>query len=416
MPTPRPLALLAACLATGLAASCRTADVASANLDQLLREDHGFRYSGKIQSGVDYLLRSVVDPSWFREGSILNSDSEEPIPNPSKLALQNLLLLREGSQGLAGPYLEAERVRHYARYAAFCPSDLCRERAFLELAPHAARLDVPALVTLDTGDAANAAEVAEGLRGLRSVLVAMAGSRDSLDPTLRSDFEAACDLLARLEYDIEGGRRLLRVIAAFGQLPSLRSHDMEPLLDLSRVVQRRVVALALIRGRYDASGHVRAAAIRANHAAHGDAYLHEALINLVAPRSFDAAGKLRVSPKFQLVPELGDAPEPYETVFALVREHGLPDAGSGTPSSAIAARLQQLHSLMQVTHDLSAYPDHVRTRAMSTLGDVSGAGLESLREEDWARWWAEYRRTETGRLERAEAVERGASPQLEDGE
>ena len=66
-----------------LAGSCRTADVASANLDQLMREDNSFRYSGKIQSGVDYLLRSVIDPSWFSEGSILNSDAEEPLPNPS---------------------------------------------------------------------------------------------------------------------------------------------------------------------------------------------------------------------------------------------------------------------------------------------------------------------------------------------
>ena len=272
-----------------------------------------------------------------------------------------------------------------------------------------------ALVRLDPADAANAAELSEGLRGLRTVLTAMAQTEDAVDETTRRDFEAACALLGRLEYDIEGGRRLLRVIAAFGQLPRLRAHDMAPLLELSEMVQRRVVALALIRGRYDHDGQVRAAAFRANHAAHGDAFLHEVLLALITPRSRDDEGNLLVTQLFQLVPELGDQPEPYEVVFDLVREHGLPDAGAGTTSSAIAARMSQLHALMQVTHDFSAFPDHVRALAMATLGDVSGAGFRSLREEEWARWWTGFRETETARLERAEAAERGAGSEPEDG-
>jgi hypothetical protein len=271
-----------------LAGSCRTAEVASANLDQLMGEDNSFRYSGNIQSGVDYLLRSVIDTSWFSEDSILNAESIVPIENPTRVALDNLLALREGSLSLSGPFLEAERVRQFTRYAAFCPSALCRERAFLELGPHAARVEVPALVALGPRGAANAVELAEGLRGLRGVLVQLALSGEGVNETTRRDFEAACALLGRLEYDIEGGRRLLRVIAAFGELPSLRERDLEPLLELNLQVQRRVIALALVRGRYDPSGAVRAAAFRANYAAHGAAFLQEALLALVSPRRLDA--------------------------------------------------------------------------------------------------------------------------------
>lgn len=410
MPVLRPIVALGLLLA----GSCRTADVASANLDQLMGEDNSFRYSGNMQSGVDYLLRSVIDPSWFGEDSILNSDSVVAIENPTRLALDNLLALRKGSLALSGPFLEAERVRQFTRYAAFCPSALCRERAFLELAPHAARLQVPALASLDRGRAANAPELAEGLRGLRSVLVQLALARDEVDYTTRRDFEAACALLGRFEYDIEGGRRLLRVIAAFGELPSLRKRDLEPLLALSLDVQRRVVALALVRGRYDPSGAVRAAAFRANYAAHGDAFLQEALLALVNPRRVDADGVLIVSERFHLVPEIGNEPEPYEAVFELMREHGLPGV-SGTPADAIAARLAQLHTLMQVTHDFSTYPDRIRALAMSTLGEVSGADLHSLREEEWGAWWTQHRITEGVRLQRAEAAEVRAEVQSGDG-
>lgn len=398
------LALLALC--TG----CRSADVASANLDQLLNEEGGFRYSGKLTSGFDSLLQSVIDPDWLSDDSPLKAEVQS-IEDPAGEALKNLLALREGGIDLSGPYLHAEQVRHYARYAVACPSALCRERAFLELGPHAERLGFEE-VDLSPDEAANAPELREGIRGLRQVLVDLAADGER-DETTRRDFVAACELLGRLELDIEGGRRLLRVIAAFGQLPALDEVDLAPMLALSESVQRRVVSLALTRGRYDPHGIVRAAAYRAHHAVHGPAFLHEALLALRPPR-FTEDGQVAVTERFQLLPELlpdrDVDPGPALTVLALLREHGLPRLDE-PPEEASGRRLAQLRVLVGIVtrgildppnpleDRIPAYPDRVRVQTMRTLGVVSGAGFASLREEDWARWWNEHRAAETERLE-----------------
>lgn len=400
-------------LATGLLlmASCRNADVASANLDQLLGADHSFRYSGNLQTGASLILENVLDTSLFKEGSLLNSSELEPIPNPTAETLENLLTLRESSLSLTGPFLDAERIRHYTRYAAYCPSVLGRERAYLELARHCSRLQVPEVLSVAPGSAANAPELAEGIRGLTEVLAQLAGGRSTEDATTRRDFEAACSVLGGLEYDIEGGRRLLRVIAAFGGLPGVKAHDLTPLLELSNEVQTRVVGLTLTRGRYDPSGRVRAAAIQANYAAHGAPFLSEALLALVTPRQYHSDGSLLVSARFNLVPELGNETEPYTATLALIRAGGLP-AAEGSEATAIAARLGHLRTLMQLTHDFASYPDRVRALAMSTLGEVSGSGLRSLREEDWSSWWSDFLPGETDRLQRAKAAEGGQAPPL----
>ncbi len=178
------------------------------------------------------------------------------------------------------------------------------------------------------------------------------------------------------------------------------------MLSLSHSVQRRVVALALRRGRYDPDGRARAAAFRANYAAYGNAFLHEAVMALL-PARISRDGKVSVTAQYSLLPELlpGQvvSPEPFLAVFELLRAGGLPGT-PGTPAEAIDRRLSQLHALMQVVHDFTAYPDRVRATAMATLGDVSGAGFQSMREEDWEGWWTEYRLAETERLRKARAM------------
>lgn len=385
-----------------LLGSCRSAELASANLDELMTPTHTFRYSGRVRTGFDYLLESVIDPDWLNEDSLASRNRVKPIKNPTKLALANLLALRKDSFGMRGTFLDAERVRQYVRYAAFCPSALCRERAFLEMAPHARRLGAEEVVTPQ--QPANEVEVLEGLRGLRGVLVVLATNRGRLDETTRQDFEAACQVLQGLELDLEGGRRLLRIIAAFGQLPGLEVEELGPLVVLSESVQRRVISLALTEGRYDSSGLVRAAALRANHAAFGDAFLDEALIALASRVRTNDEGRLLTTGRFRLVPEGGREIEPYVAVFELLQARGLPPV-SGKPSERIDRRLKQLQALMQITHDFSTYPDRTRVLAMQTLSHVSPAGLDSLREEDWAQWWSAYSVTELARLERAQEVE-----------
>jgi hypothetical protein len=411
MPRARLIPVLVPLLVTLL--GCRSAEIASVNLDELMTDEHRFRYSAQIRTGFSSYLEAIIDPSWFEDDSLLAGGKEKPIPNPTQVCLANLLDLRKEGVGLSGPFLEAEQVRQFARYAVFCPSNLGRERAFLELAAHAQRLEIEE-VELAPGQAANAPELTEGLRGLREVLVRLAGAHGQEDETTRRDFAAACELLGKLELDVEGGRRLLHLIAAFGQLPSLEDEQLGPLLELSTGVQRRVTALALARGRYDPDGRVRAAAYRANYAAYGPAFLEEALRALLPP-TFTEQGRVKVTEGFRLLPERGEQEDVFLTVFELLRANGLPSIPGSLPSVAIGRRLLQLHVLMQVAHDFSAYPDRVRAEAMATLNDVSGADITSLREEDWGRWWKQYSVLEGERRKRAEAAEAQDDPEEDPG-
>lgn len=388
----RALLLIAAVSTLG----CRTPDVASANLDQLMRENHRFRYLAKVRTGVDYILSSLINPAWFEDDSIL-SGTPEPIPNPDMVALENLIALKDSGVGLDGEFLAAERVRHYTRYAIYCPSILCRERAMLELGPLAADLRVEALPQVS--NPVGAAELGIGIRGLKDVLKKFA-DREATE-TDREDLIAACELLEGYELDIEGGRRLLRVLAAYGKVFGLEDREREPLSRLSRQVQRRLVGLALVAGRNDRSGRVRAAAIRSNYQAHGDAFLDEALRTL--PLRFDSRNPF-VSPNFEMIPALADQDEPLLEVCLLLKAHGLPHLEGRSASETILDRLNQIRTLVEIAVAFERQPEHVRVSAMQVLSQVTG-DLSSLREEEWHAWYNEYAKEEQQRHRRALAAE-----------
>lgn len=399
-----------ALLSTSLPA-CRVAGAATGNLDELLAEDHSFRYVARVQTGTRYLVSQLIDPEWLSPDSPLRSDRERPVPNPSRLALQSLLDLGDGGLAPDEHWLHAEQVRQFVRYAVYCPSALARERCQLELAEHAQRLELREPPTPGERAPANAPEISEALAGLVQALDAMVQSRGVVDATTRTDFVAACRLLEGLELDVDGGWRLLKVVSRFGLVSRVSDEELEPLFRLSGKVQRDLVGLALAHGRSDPSARVRAAAWRANYAAYGPDFLLEALAALTLAERGEDGAPLR-TPRFGLAPEWRSGEDDvFLAVLGLVGDDGLPAPRGATAAERRSLRFRQLFALVQIAHDFSAYGERSRAAAMLALGNVSGAGVRSLRKEDWERWWDEHRDAEAEAVERAfEAEVRPAEP------
>jgi len=391
--------LIRALVCASLLASsgCRFAGAATYNLDELLDSDNSFRYLAHQQTGTQWLLGGLVHSNWLSDDSLLNPDKKaKPIPNPSKLALRHLLTLRDGALSPDDHWLHAEQVRQFTRYAAFCPSRLARERCYLELGVHALRLQLGAPIP-EPERAANAPELEEAIADLARALNSMVSGGRRVDATTRRDFEAACELNGRLELDIEGGWRLLKVIASFGQVSRVPESELAPLFELGETVQRHLVALALSHGCSDADLLVRAAAWRANHAAFGAAFLHEAFAALVMNRPTPGRRPL-VTPTFRLSGDWqGDDPV-FLAVMDLVRREGLPLVPGLSPGQRADLRFRQLYGLLQITYLTEAYGERSRSAAMLTLAKVSGSDLTSLRKEDWDAWWNDFRPPEVERI------------------
>lgn len=392
-----PLAWAALVLAATLTA-CRSADVATANLDELLDDDDRLRYTGAVQTGWQFFWQGFIPPGWLTEDSPLRSDEVVPIPDPAGMALKNLLALRKGTFS-SDRWLHAEQVRQYVRYAVDCPASLCRERAFLELADHALRLG-PLETVREPEPPASPAEISEALKGLVQALNAMLEGGGEVSETRRTDFEAACALCERLNLDVDGGWRLLKVVARFGEVSRVPADELQPLFRLSTAVQRDLVGSALARGRHDPHPRVRAAAWRANEAAFGRRFLAEALLAIPLPE-MDPDGRRPTTLLFGLEGEWRGEHEPSLAVLELVREKGLPIPRDLDSLEKMRLRYRELFTLVQIAHDFIAHSDRVRTAAMLTLGRVSGADFTSLRKEDWDVWWEDHRRVEGRRLEEA---------------
>jgi hypothetical protein len=317
------------------------------------------------------------------------------------------LRLADGGGFARRSILEVEQVRQFARYAARCPGRLARERALLELPPHARRLGVREPIVAPER-AANAPELSEALAGLVQAMGPLLARGDAASATERADLRAACELLGRLEIDVDGGWRLLRAVSGFAGRADIERELYAPLLALSESVQKHMLALALAHGLRDPDPLVRAAAFAANHATFGRRFLREALLAL-RPLGPTPEGTLALTPVFGLRPEHPDAEAVYVRVFELLREHGLPLPALLPERDARALRLELLLIPMSIVHDFRTFPERVRAAAMFALGDVSGAGFESLRKEDWEIWWRAHYQEEAAAIRALEAAAEGGA-------
>ncbi|MEL6904955.1 MAG: hypothetical protein AAFP22_06090, partial [Planctomycetota bacterium] len=271
----------ALCAALGLLAGCRTTRVAVQNLDAVLSSTDGFRYQGRTTTPLRDLVESGLGVIALPFGGREDDDGLQPIPNPTKLSVDELIRLADSTQG-GRAWRENESVRVFARFAVGAPAQLARERALLELVPHARRLGIDALPPLDEDAvSANAPELLEALDGLVDAARARLSESGAATGTQKADFDAAVGVLERAELDVAGGTRLLRALGPFLRASRLPADARERLEELSTAVQQRLVARALRRGLSDRSALARAAAYRASIELFGDAFAVEAVFACV---------------------------------------------------------------------------------------------------------------------------------------
>ncbi|MEE2940614.1 MAG: hypothetical protein VX460_09550, partial [Planctomycetota bacterium] len=256
---------------------CRTTSVATQNLDAVLGSNDQLRYRGDTTTVFKDVFSSIIEQATLGAGGTSEEATLDPIENPTRLGLENLILLARSEQG-PEEWRWNEQVRALTRYARFAPSQLLRERALLELGVHGRRLEVPARFVASERPA-----TAADLAGALNVLVDATRSllEDRSSAAAREGFDEALARFADLEYDIQGGARILRAVGPFLRASAIPAEQQERLRELSIDVQRRCVREAIQAGLFDPSPVARAAAMRSGIEALGEPFLVECALALV---------------------------------------------------------------------------------------------------------------------------------------
>ncbi|WP_145198233.1 hypothetical protein [Planctomycetes bacterium Poly30] len=304
------------------------------------------------------------------------------------MALQNLLDLATSKEGNEA-WRDNEKVRTFARYATSAPSQLCRERAVLELVPHALRLKITEPYK-EPPAAANQEELRQALEGLVDATRRIVAERNGVSATASADFEAAIEVLEATRVNVAGGSRLLRAIAPFLKGSALRAGlpdaQRQRLEELSLKVQREIVTEALYAGLVDRTDVVRAAAMRANVAVYGEDFAIEALLSLV-PRRNTADPVAEAYSRFGAPPVPVQFDMTYIAVCEAFERSGLPFAAKKPTSLGVETRGTIFATLWQIAINDLNFGDRSRIAAMKALDAVSGAQLDTLRSEEWDTWF-----------------------------
>ena len=374
--------------------SCSGPEVASHNLDQLLRADGGFHYVASIQGSFEYHVGQMIGNDWIKTASSL--EDPEPIESPTDLTMEHLLVLAEAVPNPSRPGIAAMQVRQFARYALLCPSVLARERCFIELAAHAERLELEG-PRFPPSNPATAKQVGEALAELVHVhRIAEEGGNlgpDSLG--LESAYATATKGCSDLSLDIHGGWRVLDLVTKLKSHTAPGSPGLVALQNLSLALQRHLVSLALTQGLGDPSPLARSEAWAACATAYGEPFLAEALVSLVMP-ALNREGDVARTQVFGLHAQHGRDEPVFLKVLELVRLNGLPMDLPGADTQAL--RDSQLFVLLQITHDFSAYGERSRTSAMQALAAATGNDGPGLRKESWEDWWMEEMARRNGEI------------------
>jgi hypothetical protein len=345
-----------------LTSACRVADAKVWNLKELHEDTGRHKYTGALENDFEYTLRHMIAPGFGGTTLNLSEKSADPIPDPATECLDNLIALEKCDA--ADPRVSGLQVEWFSRLAVDDPSRLSRERAIEALGHAGARLQAGLPLGLAKDQVPAGAEAAgEAMTQLVRAVGPVLASKAKATETQRADLAAACKVIEDMVLDLAGARRLLRVTVEFAASAKGDVPGVEPLRNLSVELQRRCIRQALAAALLDPAPLVRAAAVEAATRCAGPQVLESVLVQLERERS----------------------PEVLLGVLRLVRESGLPAASSEHTQAEQAA----IHDLeLSVLYNLLGNTDgEVRVAAMLTLSRVSGAGIASLREEDWQAWW-----------------------------
>ncbi len=338
--------------------ACQVADVHAYNLRELHEEGGRHKRLAGLMNGTEYAFRDGLGGLFAGVREKLPKKAQVAVEDPLGACVENLIELSEFKSN--DETIAALQVEYFARYAVYDPWQISRQicvrnlgaaGARLKLAEHPAQVSTAAVAT------------PEAVRDALAPLIRAVAPSSSAQPA--SDLAAACLGMAQLNYDLDGVLRALPASAYLMRRESSGSKNRALLLELVLDLERRSVRMALERSLVDASPCVRALTLRALVTAEGPTYLARAM------------------------PRLGTETEP-EVQFALlsmIRALGLPGAKSA-PTGSDPAQSAREGELALVYRVATEHPvERVRVNAMETLGEISGSGFKSLREEDWQTWW-----------------------------
>jgi len=362
LPTGRARGLAAGLSLLAALGSCNSVGAKVWNLDQLHDAESRHRYHAALESDIEFFLRHELTGYLnFGEEGLLGKDAEK-VEDPAQECLGYLVELEEAPVKTVRDL--AWLVSWAARLATGDPGRLSRERATLLLGKAGHKLDAGLPQPLEAGQTP---ATPEAIAGAATALVRAA--RALLDPaSLQGEsaptVDQACTALEALVLDLPGGRRALDAV---GQLSALRGLDKDALARLERCARdlaSRQVRLGLAAALHDPEPRVRAAAIDAAFQTAGDPVLTSLLMQLGRE----------------------SAPLVLVRLLELVRSHGLPSPPPEVrPADQDAWRRRQLQAIYELMR--RRRESEVQVAAMRALGRVSGAGFESLRQEDWQAWF-----------------------------
>jgi hypothetical protein len=336
-------------------AACQVSEAKIHNLDQLHDSTTRHRYSAALESDFEYFWRhQVLGAFRFESGDPTQKDRSR-VEAPADECLENLIELAEIET--TDPVLYGRQIEWFTRLAIEDPWSLTRERAITALTQAGIELDVGLPRGLGGDQAAATPDVVSdaAARLVKSVHEVIDGTAQ------RADLEAACAALKKLDLDIGGARRALRIAIELVKAGGTNDDDLAPLTTLATDLEKLCIRRALAVAIDDKEPRVRAAAL-ASSARIGGATAIDAVL-------FDRMQK--------------DA-EPDVTIAIVdtIATYGREALARTKNEAARDEWLAALWNLVETRRE-----SEVRVHAMLALGALSDSGIKSLREEDWQAWW-----------------------------
>ena len=365
IPSLRGAAALAA-LALGLV-GCSSIDARIHNLEQLHHEDGKISYRADLVGDSSYVLRDafrVKGPFGLDlDLALASSDDDlEFIDDPAEEPFEVLLSLDEFP-------LDVDRYRllrteMYLWLLNGDPFVLTRELCARELGPIGRELGVTApLVRPEPVVGPTPDELAVLITDLIQATgpVMRRGGTSEHKEALR----LACEALRERDHDMSSGRRVLRVCSALADAPGSDRAAFDPVHELGADVARRLITRVLTKALDDPSPYVKAATLEAWIVA-TDGRAGEFLL-----QSFTEPSPLVLSASCRVV-----------------ERYGLPQPASAlSPQEAADWEDVWYSNLIRIAVD---HPDgEVSAAACRALAATTGAGIETLRFEEWADWWVD---------------------------